>query len=215
MRDAAWLLCAPVTSGDAPAQDRGDGRRLTDAQTRTAGVALELFAAHGVSGTSLQMIADELGVTKAAVYHQFHSKEEIVVAAVELELTRLEAALDAAEAEGPGPRVLDALLRQVIDLAVARHRLVGTLQHDPAVARLLAVHEPYQRFVHRLARALLGGRRGVEARVRAAMIGSAIGGAVMHPLVADLDDETLATQLMRQTRRFLELPTRGSRLPPD
>ncbi len=159
------------------------------------------------------MIADELGVTKAAVYHQFHTKEEIVVAAVEIELTRLEAALDAAEATGPGPQALDALLRQVIELAVARHRLVGTLQHDPAVARLLAEREPFLQFVQRLSHALLGGKRGVEARVRAAMVASAIGGAVTHPLVADLDDATLATQLLRQTRRFLDLPPRGAGAP--
>ena len=37
--------------------------------------ALELFARRGVSGTSLQDIADHLGVTKAAVYYQFRSKE--------------------------------------------------------------------------------------------------------------------------------------------
>jgi len=183
-------------------------RPLSAARTRTAAVALDLFATHGVSGTSLQMIADALGVTKAAVYHQFHTKEEIVVAAVELELTRFEAALEAAEAAGPGPGALDALLRQVIDLAVARHRLVGTLQHDPAVARLLAERASFQRFVQRLSEALLGGRHGTEARVRAAMIASAIGGAVTHPLVADLEPETLRRELLRQTRRFLELPSR-------
>ena len=52
-----------------------------------------------MSGTSLQMIADTIGVTKAAVYHQFKTKEEIVIAVVEVDLAQLEAALDAAEAE--------------------------------------------------------------------------------------------------------------------
>jgi AcrR family transcriptional regulator len=46
------------------------------AQTRILIAALNLFADHGVSGTSLQMIADALGVTKAAVYHQFKTKDE-------------------------------------------------------------------------------------------------------------------------------------------
>ena len=45
------------------------------------------------------MIADAIGVTKAAIYHQFKTKDEIVLAAVEVELVKLEAALDAAEAE--------------------------------------------------------------------------------------------------------------------
>ena len=38
-----------------------------DTRTRLLETALELFTTHGVEGTSLQMIADALGVTKAAV----------------------------------------------------------------------------------------------------------------------------------------------------
>lgn len=38
---------------------------------------LDLFADHGVSGTSLQLIAGAMGVMKAAVYHQFKTKDEI------------------------------------------------------------------------------------------------------------------------------------------
>ena len=66
---------------------------------RVLTAALDLFAEHGVNGTSLQMIADDIGVTKAAVYHQFRTKEAIVVGAVEIELGNLEGALEAAEAE--------------------------------------------------------------------------------------------------------------------
>ena len=38
------------------------------------------------------MIADAIGVTKAAVYHQFKTKDEIVVAVAEVDLLKLEAA---------------------------------------------------------------------------------------------------------------------------
>jgi AcrR family transcriptional regulator len=47
------------------------------------------------------MIADAIGVTKAAVYHQFNTKEEMVVAAAEAELSNVEAAIEAAEAGRP------------------------------------------------------------------------------------------------------------------
>jgi len=50
------------------------------AQLRIVRAAHELFGQHGVSGTSLQMIADAVGVTKAAVYHQFKSKDDVVLA---------------------------------------------------------------------------------------------------------------------------------------
>ena len=60
---------------------------------------MELFAEHGVGATSYQMIADAVGVTKGAIYHQFNTKDEIVVAVAEMELASLEEALEAAEVE--------------------------------------------------------------------------------------------------------------------
>ena len=69
------------------------------AQLRIIDAALDLFAEHGVGGTSLQMIADSVGVTKAAVYHQYKTKDGIVLAAAEAELAKLQAVIEAAEAE--------------------------------------------------------------------------------------------------------------------
>lgn len=74
------------------------------ARTRVLDAALDLFATHGVSGTSLQMIADAVGITKAAVYHQFRTKEQIVIAVTERELGHLAPALEAAEAYDDGPK---------------------------------------------------------------------------------------------------------------
>lgn len=167
--------------------------------------ALGLFARHGVNGTSLQMIADAIGVTKAAVYHQFNTKEEIVLAAVEVELTRFEPALTAAEADGRSARAVKTLLTQVIDLAVERRRMVVTLLYDPVVIPLLSGQEPLQLFIQRLFRIVMGPRRGPQAQVRTAMVLTAIGGAVTHPLVADLDDDALRAHLLDLTWRFLEL----------
>jgi AcrR family transcriptional regulator len=44
--------------------------------------AKELFAVQGVRSTSLAQIAEALGMTKAALYHYFDSKQEIAVQAV-------------------------------------------------------------------------------------------------------------------------------------
>ena len=51
---------------------------------------------------------------------------------------------------------------------------------------------------------LTAGDDGVDARVRAAMVSAAIGGAVMHPLVTDLDDATLRAELLRLTEELLD-----------
>jgi AcrR family transcriptional regulator len=45
---------------------------------RIQAVAVELFAEQGYDKTSLREIAERLGVTKAALYYHFRSKEEIV-----------------------------------------------------------------------------------------------------------------------------------------
>ncbi len=194
-----------MVSAERTADSRFSAVRRSAAQERILDAALSLIADHGVGGTSLQMIADEVGVTKAAVYHQFKTKEEIVIALTERELGRLDDALEEAEAEQSRPRARELLLSRVIDMAVQRRRAAATLQFDPVIIRLLAEHEPFQLFLTRLYGVLLGDADD-EARVPAAMLSGAIGTAVMHPLVADVDDDSLRAQLMVLTRRLLALP---------
>ncbi|BBY05708.1 TetR/AcrR family transcriptional regulator [Mycobacterium noviomagense] len=174
------------------------------AQTRILDAALKLIGENGVSGTSLQMIADEIGVTKAAVYHQFKTKEEIVIALTERELGGLEEALEAAEVEQSQPRARELLLERVIDVAIERRGAASTLQFDPVIVRLLAEHQPFQQFIQRLYSVLVGDA-GDDAQATAAMLSGAIAVGVMHPLVADVDDDALRSQLLRLTRRFMEI----------
>lgn len=178
------------------------------ARTRVLNAALDLFAQYGVSGTSLQMIADVVGITKAAVYYQFRTKEHIVLAVTERELGRLSPALEEAEAHGDASQARDALLVCVIEMAVRDRRLVRTLQFDPVVVRLLAEHEPFQRFMTRLYEVLLGDT-GEDGRIAGAMFSGAVSSAVMHPLVADIDDDTLRTRLTDLSRRLLVLPQKA------
>jgi AcrR family transcriptional regulator len=194
----------------APANDLVQGRlradRYSAAQLRIIRAALDLFAVYGVSGTSLQMMADAIGVTKAAVYHQFRTKEEIVLAVAEVELSRLEVALDVAGSEPSDVHARSVLLEQVIGLAIERRAWVHALQNDPAMIRLLGGHEPFLDLMNRLYAMLNGEDAGTEARVRTAILSVAIGGTVVHPLVADLDDETLRSELLRTARRLFSLP---------
>ena len=84
----------------------------------------------------------------------------------------------------------------------------STLVGDPVLVRFFAHHEPFRPVMDRLYRLLMGGDDGPEARMSAVMLTAAIGGAVMHPLAADLDDDTLRSQLLHLARRFLSLPDR-------
>ncbi|MFI6321782.1 TetR/AcrR family transcriptional regulator [Nonomuraea sp. NPDC050556] len=50
----------------------------SDTKKRIQTVARELFAEKGVQKTSLQDIADRLGITKPALYYHFSSREDLV-----------------------------------------------------------------------------------------------------------------------------------------
>ena len=178
----------------------------TPAQARIIAAALDLFARHGVGGTSLQMIADEVGVTKAAVYHQFPTKNEIVLAAAETELARVDEVVAAAEAIPSTDQAREALIAGVVDLAVERGRRAASILDDPVIADAFAHHEVFHKTMDRLSRVLIGDDAAPDGRVRVAMTIAAVSGAVMHPLVASLDDDTLRDQLRRLTRAFLDAP---------
>ena len=176
------------------------------AQMRTLKAAMDLFASFGVGATSYQMIADALGVTKGAVYHQFKTKNEIIIAVAEMELAKLEDALEAAEAEDSPVSARELLLNRVIDHAMEHRRAANTLQFDPVLVRLLSEHQPFQQFVERLYGMLVGNDDGPEAQVRLAALTCVVGGTVAHPLVAHLDDDTLRSQLLDMVRRLVDLP---------
>jgi AcrR family transcriptional regulator len=178
---------------------------LTPPQQRIVAAAHELFGEHGVSGTSLQMIAERLGVTKAAVYHQFNTKEEIVLATTTTELLRLERTVDAAEADPDSARSRDRLLVEMIDLLVARRQRALLLQNEPMVQRLITEHQPFKVLTWRLYR-ILTGEDTPQSRARGAMMGAAIGAAVVHPLAAELADEDLRVELLNFARGALRIP---------
>ena len=179
----------------------------TAAQTRILDAALDLIADHGVSGTSLQMIADSIGVTKAAVYHQFKTKDEIVIAVAELELAQLEDALEAAQAETDPLQARKVLLTQVIDMAVRRRRWVRTLQNDPIIVRLLGEHPPFRDFISELYGILQDERRRHH--------GAGVGGAVLRGHRRDRHQSRSSTTstTRRCARRSSSSPPRMLDLP--
>ena len=176
------------------------------AQTRTLEAALKLFAEYGVGATSYQMIADDVGVTKGAIYHQFKTKDEIIIAVAEMELAKLEDALHAAEAEDDPDRGRELLLNRIIDHAVEHRRGANTFQFDPVLVRLLSGHQPFQQFVERLYGMLVGEGTGPNAMVRLAALTCVVGGTVAHPLVATVDDAVLRTEMLGVVRQLIGLP---------
>lgn len=165
--------------------------------------ALGLFAEHGVSGTSLQMIADTLGVTKAAVYHQFKTKEDIVLAVVTPALEELGQVLEDAGAERSPNARRDAVLVGMVDLMVTHRRLASLLQSDPTVAHLIQSQQATQDLGPLLVEVLAGPDADDRARVTAVTTVGGVMVAAADPLLASIPDTELRGHVLDVARRML------------
>lgn len=182
---------------------------MVDTRTRLLSTALELFSEYGVEGTSLQMIADALGVTKAAVYYHFRTKSEITEAVTEPALAELDGILDEAERiRGRGARV-DHVLDGLVDLVVRHRALVALFSSDPGIARAVekSLHSA-ESFKVRLPRLLAGPEPDTSTvvSVHVALAGIALAGG--SPALAALDAETLRGHLLDAGRKLLGRPRR-------
>ncbi|MFD1537067.1 TetR/AcrR family transcriptional regulator [Nonomuraea guangzhouensis] len=61
-----------------------------DTRSRIQEIALKLFTEQGYEATSLREIAEELGVTKAALYYHFKTKEDIVASLADMRVADVE-----------------------------------------------------------------------------------------------------------------------------
>ncbi|GAA0953056.1 TetR/AcrR family transcriptional regulator [Actinocorallia libanotica] len=180
-------------------------QRAGTARDRLLAAAAELFSRHGVSGTSLQMIADELGVTKAAVYHQFQSKEDIVWAVVTPVLDRLAEVAETAESRRSRAERVETLLSGLVDAAVSNRRLMSVLQSDPAVLQLLRLHSTLSPLEERITRLLVGPEPTDEALVCAAMVSGGLMATGIDPRLQPLDDDSLRRHLLDTSLRLLRV----------
>jgi AcrR family transcriptional regulator len=147
---------------------------------RILDVALDLFASQGYDGTSLRQIAEQLGVTKAALYYHFESKEDILRA---LHLRLHEFGKGAFDSLGDEPMTLEVwgqLLDQVVDQMLAQRKLF--LMHQRNQASLEKLHDEDHDAAHddiqnQFRKILLDTRVGERDRVRmAAAFGAAFAG---------------------------------------
>ena len=132
------------------------------------------------------MIAKELGVTVAAVYHQYNTKDEIIYAAADSELRRLEAVVDAAESEPTAGEARDALVAGMVDLSVGGAGGIGAVLSDPIVIGTFHRHDRFRDLIPRMRRLLMGDEASQEPRIRTATLIAALNGVATHPFVADL-----------------------------
>jgi AcrR family transcriptional regulator len=137
----------PGASDGAGAAATGRAARA-GTQERILAAALASFARRGVEATSLDSLADGLGLRKQSILYWFPSKDALLAAVVDEAAFELRAALEGALASaGPGWARVEAVVRSVFRLAAARPELLGLVREvarlgQPTAARFLAALEP-------------------------------------------------------------------------
>jgi AcrR family transcriptional regulator len=113
-------------------------RALQAEQTRQQilETAQRLFVELGYDATSLQMIADEMGLTKAAVYYHFPAKTDILMAAMMPGIERMKVLVGEAEHLRGRRARAEHLVNGFVEFLVEnRHLAVMMASTDPAAKR--------------------------------------------------------------------------------
>jgi AcrR family transcriptional regulator len=123
---------ASTTADPAPAvASRSTRDRILD-------VALDLFIEKGYDGTSLREVAEQIGLTKAALYYHFASKDDILMA-LHLRLHEIgRGALSRLSEERFSLELWGSLLEQLLDEMLAQHKIF--LLHERNQAALEKLH---------------------------------------------------------------------------
>jgi AcrR family transcriptional regulator len=127
------------------------GAPRTDTRSRAQKVALELFAEQGYEKTSLREIAERLGVTKAALYYHFKSKEDIVHSFTDDYFAGFDALLDWANDQPRTEQARQELLDRYVRLVMTGSEVFRFLEQNRAsVETMDAGKERFARFRGRL-----------------------------------------------------------------
>ena len=97
--------------------------------------AQRLFTELGYDATSLQMIADEMGLTKAAVYYHYRAKSDILHEAMRPGIQRLAALLDEAAAIRGRRARIEHLVNGFVDFLIQHRHYAVMASTDPAAKR--------------------------------------------------------------------------------
>jgi AcrR family transcriptional regulator len=122
-----------------------------DTRARVQKIALELFAEQGYEKTSLREIAERLGVTKAALYYHFKSKEDIVHSFSDDYFNDIDVLLDWAKDQPPGETTQHEILDRYVGIVLGGGEVFRFMeQNRAAVQGMEGGKERFVRFRGRL-----------------------------------------------------------------
>lgn len=173
----------------------------SDTRTRILDTALSLFTEHGFVGTSLQQIADSAGLTKAALYYHFSSKDDLLEALVKPAVNDLEHLLDAYADSGTKPAERRRFLEDYLDYLLRQRRLLAFVVRDLATLGhpALATGSPRRRA--RVNAMLAGGHLDFNEQIRVAMAFQGLSSVIAQ--YPDADATALRQALLEAAQALL------------
>src|SRR5215472_12358947 len=127
---------AGATMSDSTGSEHHDRGRDTRARLRE--LALQLFAEQGYEKTSLREIAEHLGVTKAALYYYFKSKEDIVRSLVEDYMAEMDELIAWGKDEPATAATRAEIVRRYLRIVAGGAEVFRMLQQNQAAVSSLA-----------------------------------------------------------------------------
>jgi AcrR family transcriptional regulator len=183
-----------------------------DTRDAIRAVALELFSRHGYQKTSLREIAERLGITKAALYYHYQSKQALLLAIIEPLLAEWKTVADKAATLAHTKENVDRVVGDLLDVLL-RHRPIAGMFSRDAPAVLEAIGTLYEDLVDlstRLHTWLAGPSPTVADRIRAVAATEALGAALgWGPSMTDVSDEQIRQVLRECAIAVLGLGDRG------
>ncbi len=184
-----------------------------DTRQRILAVSGELFVEQGYDATSLREIAERLGVTKAALYYHFSSKDQILRALLEpgnAIITELIGRLEAARGSEEWAEVLAWAVHQVFENLDFFRLVERNHQVTEVMMEAFASIEGHQQMHARVEKAAAAASSDVIEQVRmVAALGAVTGFDDWAPtLLKEAPAELLEGELVASTRRILDLPPR-------
>lgn len=185
-------------------------QRPPETSARIRETAAELFAAHGYEGTSLREIAERVGITKAALYYHYPSKEALLHAIVQPLLDDLRDLVDETTHMLEGAEAKRRFIEDYLGL-VLRHRWVcAILFRDlTSITAIGAMIEQLKAMALKLQVVLGGPDPTSEHRVRAAAALEALSVALAAPaFLPDVPEDVLRRTLLDAAAAILRLEDR-------
>jgi AcrR family transcriptional regulator len=171
-----------------------------DTRSRLRELALQLFAEQGYEKTSLREIAERLGVTKAALYYYFKSKEDIVASLVEDYVAQLDDLIAWGKGQPRTAATRAEIVHRYMDIVVNGTEVFRMLQQNQAaVSSLASAKERGELFKERmdsLVDLLAGHDAPIRDQVRAASCLMSISIGCMHYQRRAADPEELRAALL-------------------